>query len=233
MLGSRHEAVFEGSEIEGARRRRRRQTQGEQVAKTFSVSVPTIKRWLKRRRETGDVQPRAIPGRPSRKGAMLEQWLPEQLEKNHDLTLQEHREAFEEEEFGEEAVSTSSTVGRAIARLGPQGGWPLKKSPKKVASEREEEARGFWRWLASRLDARRRLVFVDESGFHTSMTRLYARAPRGHRAYGKVPRNRGKNTTLIAAITLEGAMGESMAIEGATDALAFSRLTWSTCWPPP
>ncbi len=62
---------------------------------------------------------------------------------------------------------------------------------------------------------------MDESGFHTSMTRLRARAPRGQRAYGKVPRNRGKNTTLIAAITLEGAMGESMAIEGATDALAF------------
>jgi transposase len=64
-------------------------------------------------------------------------------------------------------------------------------------------------------------VFVDESGFHTSMTRLYARAPRGKRAYGKVPRNRGKNTTLIAAITLEGAMEESMTVEGATDAEAF------------
>jgi transposase len=64
-------------------------------------------------------------------------------------------------------------------------------------------------------------VFVDESGFNTSMTRLRARAPRGQRAYGKVPRNRGKNTTLIAAITLEGAMGESMTVEGATDAKAF------------
>jgi transposase len=53
------------------------------------------------------------------------------------------------------------------------------------------------------------------------MTRLRARAPRGERAYGKVPRNRGKNTTLIASITLEGAMGASMTIEGATDALAF------------
>jgi hypothetical protein len=60
------------------------------------------------------------------------------------------------------------------------------------------------------------------------MTRLKARAPRCERAYGKVPRNRGENTTLIAAITLQGAMGESMTIEGATDALAFSRLTWST-----
>ena len=62
---------------------------------------------------------------------------------------------------------------------------------------------------------------MDESGFHTSMTRLRARAPKGERAYGKVPRNRGKNTTLIAAMTLQGAMGESMTIEGTTDAEAF------------
>jgi transposase len=74
--------------------------------------------------------------------------------------------------------------------------------------------------LASHFDARR-IVFVDESGFHTSMTRLRARAPKGERACGKVPRNRGKNTTLIASITLQGAMGESMTIEGATDAQAF------------
>jgi transposase len=90
----------------------------------------------------------------------------------------------------------------------------------KIASERDEQIRGLWRWLASHFDTRR-LVFVDESGFNTSMTRLYARAPRGKRAYGKVPRNRGKNTTLIAAITLEGAMGESMTIEGAADSEAF------------
>ena len=63
---------------------------------------------------------------------------------------------------------------------------------------------------------------MDESGFNTSTTRLRARAPRGKRAHGKVPRNRGENTALIAAITLEGAiMGESMAVEGATDAQVF------------
>lgn len=99
-------------------------TPREEVARTFSVSMPTIKRWLKRRRETGDVEPRAIPGRPSRKGVMLKEWLPKHLQANDDLTLEEHRQAFEEE-FGEE-VSTS-TVGRAIAGL-PDGGWPLKKS---------------------------------------------------------------------------------------------------------
>ena len=77
-----------------------------------------------------------------------------------------------------------------------------------------------WRWLAKHFDGGR-LVFVDESGFHTSMTRLRARAPRGERAYAKVPRNRGKNTTLIASVTLEGGMGEAMTIEGATDAAVF------------
>lgn len=64
-------------------------------------------------------------------------------------------------------------------------------------------------------------MFIDESGFHTSMTRLRARAPKGERAYGKVPRNRGKNQTLIASITLEGGMGTSVAIEGSTDSELF------------
>lgn len=48
-----------------------------EVAKIFSVSVPTIKRWLKRRRETGGVEVIPIPGRPRVKGAALERWLPE------------------------------------------------------------------------------------------------------------------------------------------------------------
>jgi hypothetical protein len=64
-------------------------------------------------------------------------------------------------------------------------------------------------------------VFIDESGFHISMTRLRARAPRGKRAYAKVPRNRGKNQTLIASITLEGGMGEAISIKGATNAEVF------------
>jgi hypothetical protein len=76
-----------------------------------------------------------------------------------------------------------------------------------------------WRWLASRFDVRR-LVFVDESGTHVSMDRLRSRAPRGVRAYGRVPKNRGKNVTLIASMSLHG-IGESMCVEGATDAAAF------------
>jgi transposase len=98
-------------------------TPREEVAQIFSVSVPSIKRWLKRRRETGDVSPKPIPGRSPIKGAALKEWLPRHLEENPDLTLAEHCEAFEER-TGMKA--SDATVSRAIAGL--PGEWPLKKS---------------------------------------------------------------------------------------------------------
>ena len=60
-----------------------------------------------------------------------------------------------------------------------------------------------------------KLVFVDECGTHTSLAPLYGYSPKGERLRLSVPRNRGKNTTLLASITLEG-MGPSMAVEGST-----------------
>jgi transposase len=62
-----------------------------------------------------------------------------------------------------------------------------------------------------------RLVFVDEMGLHTSLAPLYGYAPKGERLCPKVPRNRGKNTTLLASMTLLGGMGETMAVESSTD----------------
>jgi transposase len=65
-----------------------------------------------------------------------------------------------------------------------------------------------------------RLVFVDEMGTNTSLSPVYAYSPKGRRAYAEVPRNRGKNTTLLASMSLEG-MGPSLAVEGATSATVF------------
>jgi transposase len=66
-----------------------------------------------------------------------------------------------------------------------------------------------------------RLVFVDECGTHTSMTRCRARAARGVRARGAVPRNRGSVTTLIAGVSLAG-MSPAMTVEGGTDTAVFA-----------
>ncbi len=52
------------------------------------------------------------------------------------------------------------------------------------------------------------------------MTRLRARAPRGERAYGRVPRNRGKNTTLLASMSA-GGMGPCLAVVGSTTKAVF------------
>jgi transposase len=97
----------------------------KEVADLFGVSRSTIKRWLKRRRLTGDVDIHKIPGRPSVKGQALREWLPSQLESNPDLTLAEHCEAF----FDESGMEVSeATMSRNIRRL--PGKWPLKKSPR-------------------------------------------------------------------------------------------------------
>jgi hypothetical protein len=61
-----------------------------------------------------------------------------------------------------------------------------------------------------------RLLFVDECGTHTSLAPLYGYAPRGERLYPPVPRTRGKNTTLLSCMSLEG-MGPSLVVEGATN----------------
>jgi transposase len=88
------------------------------------------------------------------------------------------------------------------------------------ASERDEWLRAAWRvMLAARIDPER-LVFVDEMGTNTSLSPIYAWAPKGRRAHCSVPRNRGKNTTLLSSMSLSG-MGPSLAVDGPTDREVF------------
>jgi transposase len=73
--------------------------------------------------------------------------------------------------------------------------------------------------VARSLDARS-LVFVDEMGTNVSLSPVYGWSRKGHRAHCSVPRNRGKNTTVLASMSLEG-MGPSLAVEGATSTRVF------------
>lgn len=100
-------------------------------------------------------------------------------------------------------------------------GTPRSTAQKKslIASERDEAARTTWREEAANLDPAQ-VVFLDETSTHTSLCRRYARAPKGTRAYGYVPRNPGHNVTLLAALTPTG-IGPSMTIPGAIDSAAF------------
>jgi transposase len=63
-------------------------------------------------------------------------------------------------------------------------------------------------------------VFVDETGSHLGLVRLYARAPRGQRAVGRAPRNRGRVRTTITSVTLDG-IGPGLVVEGGVSTAGF------------
>jgi transposase len=175
-----------------------------EIAKLFGVSEATIKRYLKLRRETANLVPKPIPGYPPRKIGALQKGLQPQLEAHPDATLEEHCKLWEAQTGVHVSISTMS---HALQRLG----WTRKKKTL-GASERKEEEREEWRKKAKNLDVNKCRV-IDETGSNIALTRLYARAPKGKRARGSIPRNRGKNVTLIADLSVTG-LGELFLIDG-------------------
>jgi transposase len=93
------------------------------VVRTFGVSMPTLERYLRRRRQGGDLAPKPSPGRTPSICATVEErrMLWEQLEENNEATLERHCELWEGK--GKARVSVS-TMSRAVRRLG----WTFKKS---------------------------------------------------------------------------------------------------------
>jgi transposase len=93
-----------------------------EVVKTFGVSMPTIERYLRRRRRTGGVAPKPSPGRTPSILATTEErralW--SQLEENEEATLERHCQLWERERRVKVSVSTMS---RAVRKLG----WTFKK----------------------------------------------------------------------------------------------------------
>jgi transposase len=92
----------------------------EEIVHLFGVSRATIKRYAKQQRETGELAPKPIPGRPATKGDALRADLWNQLEAHPDETL-EHQCQIWEETHGQQV--SAATMGRAITSLG----WTRKK----------------------------------------------------------------------------------------------------------
>ena len=89
------------------------------------------------------------------------------------------------------------------------------------ASEQDPVERAAWRWQAAALLHAPDLVFVDESGANRALCPRYGYAPRGQRCFGQAPRNRGTNTSILAAMGPQGLLA-TMTVEGATNKEVFS-----------
>ncbi|MEH2351030.1 MAG: IS630 family transposase [Nostoc sp.] len=78
------------------------------------------------------------------------------------------------------------------------------------------------------------LIFIDEAGVNISMTRRFARSPQGSRAYGDCPNARGKNVTMIGAMSTQGIIA-AMTFTGGTNASAFqtyvTQVLVPSLWP--
>jgi transposase len=94
-----------------------------EVVEAFSISLTTLKRWLKTRREGRDLSPGTSTGRRRRILATLEEkealW--EQLEENDDATLEHHCDLWEQKRGVRVSVSAMSRAIRGKL------GWTYKK----------------------------------------------------------------------------------------------------------
>lgn len=80
-------------------------------------------------------------------------------------------------------------------------------------------ARKKWRHQQKGFDPAR-LIFLDESGAKTNLSRLYGRAPRQERAISRCPAGHWQTLTMISSIRLDGTTA-CLALEGTTDTEAF------------
>jgi transposase len=182
-----------------------------EIARRFRVSLSFITRLRQRCRHTGDLNPQPQGGGhpPALDGAARDR-LRELLREQPDATLAELRQRLR--------LSCSLT---ALWRTLRQ----LKITRKKKTRRHEEQGRPdvqaqratFAEEVAA-VDPED-LIFVDESGANTAMTRTYGRAPAGERVPGAVP-GHWESVTMLSGMRLSGVVAPWV-FGGATDSAAF------------
>ncbi len=153
---------------------------------------------LKQYRETKNITPRTdrcgVKGKLNAEQLLI---LAELVEGNNDATLEELRYLL----YGKIGFSVSrATIGRMIKLLNitvkKKTLFPSAKGTDRVQILRCE----FWETIKN--ISLKDLIFIDESGVNLAMVRLYARSLKGSRARGQKPNKRGKNVSIIGAISV-------------------------------
>jgi transposase len=181
------------------------------IAARFQVSLSFVARLVRHRRQTGTLAPKPHGGgQPPAFGPADRERLRGLVAEQSDATLDELRQRL--------GLRCSRTaVWRALQRL------RLSRKQKTLHADERDTPRvqalrqAFDQKLAA--IAPERLVFVDESGATTAMTRTHGRSPRGQRVYGTAPGG-WKTLTLVSGMRLSGVVAP-WTFPGATDGLAF------------
>jgi len=185
----------------------RREGSLRQIAQRFLVSLSFVVRLLQTYRRTGSIQARPHRGgNPAKLG-------PEDWERLRELVRQQPDATREELRQRLGVACSAMTICRALKKLGlPR----KKKVPRAQEQDRpdvQQRRQEFCAELAG-VDPHR-LVFVDECGANTAMTRTHGRAPVGQRVYADTP-GHWDSITLTCGLRLSGVTA-ALAFPGATN----------------
>jgi transposase len=182
-----------------------------QIARRFLVSVSFVTRLLRTHRSTGSLEPKPHGGGNP---AVL---TPEDLERLRELIRHQPDATLEECRQRLGVSCRLMTLSRALAELGLPRKKKVPRAQEQDRPEVQEQRREFCERLAG-VDPGR-LVFVDECGANTAMTRTYGRAPVGERVYATTP-GHWESITLTCGMRLSGVTA-TLAFPGATNTALF------------
>jgi transposase len=183
-----------------------------EAARLFAISLSSVKRYARLVDRGEPLTPRKGGGRPPIADDARRKLLEEDVRARPSATVEERRRFLES--FAGKSLS-EPTLRRLLKRMGFSRKKDCGGAGTRRVREGDLEGDGSPITRCSLF-----LVFVDEMGTNTLLSPLYGWAKKGERAYCSVPRNRGKNTTVLASMSVQG-MGPSLAVEGATTAAVF------------
>jgi transposase len=182
-----------------------------QIARRFLVSISFVTRLLRLHRSTGSLEPKPHGGgNPAVLG-------PEDLERLRELIRQQPDATLEELRQRLGASCSTMTISRALRELGLPRKKKVPRAQEQDRPEVQERRREFCEGLAG-VDPQQ-LVFVDECGADTAMTRGHGRAPVGQRVSANTP-GRWESITLTCGLRLSGVTA-ALASPGATNTGVF------------
>jgi transposase len=168
------------------------------VAELYNMALSTVGGIIKRRRETGSVTPAKFGGYKTFTLEPHTDRVKELVAEQPDSTLAELQVRLAKEKV---KVSQSG-ISRFLRHIN----LTFKKKVLHAAEQDRPDVAAARRALRKEqkiLDPKQ-LVFIDETGATTKMTRLYGRAPRGKRLVDKVPHGHWKTTTFICGLRYDG-----------------------------
>ncbi|MGV4796185.1 IS630 family transposase [Rhizobium sp. F40D2] len=169
-----------------------------QAAARFGVGISTAIRWIARAQE-GELTPRPQGWRRPSAMDAHEEFVVALIDDRKDVTL--------DEMVGRLFVERQVKISRSALGAWLRGrGWTFKKRPAHaLEQDRPDVLKRRRDWFDGQLDLDpEKLIFIDETGLSTKMSRLRGRALRGERCRAGVPHGHWKTTTFTGALRLSG-----------------------------